>query len=54
MLHALVPLAEMIGYSTHLRSITHGEASFTMVFNSYSSMSGDQQTRVLRDHGLIV
>ena len=32
---AQVPLAEMFGYSTGLRSATQGRASFTMQFNSY-------------------
>ncbi|NTV14250.1 MAG: elongation factor G [Desulfobulbaceae bacterium] len=32
---AQVPLSEMFGYSTDLRSATKGRASFTMQFNSY-------------------
>ena len=32
---AHVPLAEMFGYSTGLRSATQGRASYTMQFNSY-------------------
>lgn len=32
---ALVPLSEMFGYSTVLRSSTQGKAQFTMEFNSY-------------------
>jgi elongation factor G len=32
---ALVPLAEMVGYSSHFRSLTGGEASFSMTFDSY-------------------
>jgi elongation factor G len=34
-LHAQVPLAEMFGYSTSLRSITQGRASFTMSFSQF-------------------
>jgi elongation factor G len=36
---AQVPLAEMFGYSTALRSATQGRASFTMQFNSYDRVS---------------
>ena len=32
---AEVPLSEMFGYSTQLRSLTQGRASFTMQFNHY-------------------
>lgn len=34
-LHAQVPLSEMFGYSTSLRSITQGRANFTMFFLAY-------------------
>jgi elongation factor G len=33
--HAMVPLAEMFGYATDLRSRTHGRATFTMQFSHY-------------------
>ena len=32
---AMVPLAEMFGYATHLRSMTQGRALFTMQFSHY-------------------
>ncbi|MFO7964508.1 MAG: elongation factor G [Desulfobacterales bacterium] len=35
MIEAQVPLAEMFGYSTALRSLTQGQAQFTMEFSSY-------------------
>ncbi|MBO0747123.1 MAG: elongation factor G, partial [Acidimicrobiaceae bacterium] len=36
--HAQVPLAEMFGYATDLRSRTQGRATFTMQFNSYQEV----------------
>lgn len=35
---AEVPLAEMFGYSTELRSMTKGRASYSMEFNSYKEV----------------
>jgi len=37
-IEAMVPLAEMFGYSTVLRSSTQGKAQFTMEFNSYKKV----------------
>jgi elongation factor G len=36
---AEAPLAEMFGYSTRLRSLTQGRASFTMHFSHYTSVT---------------
>jgi len=36
---AEAPLAEMFGYSTRLRSLTQGRASFTMHFSHYTSVA---------------
>ena len=36
--HALVPLAELIGYSSAFRSLTAGQASFTLEFDSYGEV----------------
>jgi elongation factor G len=33
-----VPLAEMFGYSTVLRSLTQGQAQFTMEFSAYKQV----------------
>jgi len=33
---AEVPLAEMFGYSTSLRSLTQGRATYTMEFKHYA------------------
>ncbi|MDR3136185.1 MAG: elongation factor G [Coriobacteriales bacterium] len=35
LINVLVPLSEMFGYATDLRSSTQGRASYTMQFNSY-------------------
>jgi len=35
---AAVPLAEMFGYATDLRSMTQGRATFTMQFDRYEDV----------------
>jgi len=40
-IHAEVPLSEMFGYATDLRSKTQGRAVFTMTFLSYNALSED-------------
>jgi elongation factor G len=35
---AMVPLAEMFGYATDLRSMTQGRATFTMQFDHYEEV----------------
>jgi elongation factor G len=37
---AMVPLAEMFGYATDLRSRTQGRGSFTMHFGKYEEVPG--------------
>jgi len=36
---ALAPLRKMFGYSTDLRSLTKGRATFTMRFHAYDSLA---------------
>lgn len=39
-LNALIPLSEMVGYTTYLRSISKGEAVFVMNFSHYERLAG--------------
>ena len=43
-LHAEVPLAQMFGYSTSLRSATEGRASYTMQFHHYAAAPNKSST----------
>ncbi len=43
---ALVPLSEMFGYATDLRSTTQGRATFTMEFDHYAQVSQSMQERI--------
>ena len=45
---ALVPLSEMFGYATDLRSMTSGRGSFTMQFDKYMPVSQSIAEKVLR------
>ncbi len=44
---ALVPLAQMFGYATRLRSRTQGRASHTMQFDSYKTMPSAVQEEIV-------
>ncbi|XP_069043294.1 ribosome-releasing factor 2, mitochondrial [Lepisosteus oculatus] len=44
---ASVPLAEMMGYSTVLRSLTSGTATFTLELSSYEAMTAHDQNTLL-------
>ena len=45
---ASVPLAEMFGYSTALRSLTSGKATYTMEFENYAPAPGNVQEDVIK------
>jgi elongation factor G len=46
---AQVPLSEMFGYATTLRSISQGRAAFTMEFSHYAEVPGNVAQDVIRD-----
>ena len=48
-INALVPLAEMFGYSTDLRSMTAGKASYTMEFDRYSECPNHLAEKVMKE-----
>lgn len=51
---AAVPLAEMMGYSTVLRSLTSGSATFTLELASYQALNSQEQNALLqRRMGLV-
>lgn len=45
---AMVPLAEMFGYATRLRSATKGRGVFTMEFDHYATVSDSLANRIIR------
>ncbi len=47
-IRALVPLAEMFGYATHLRSATQGRGVFSMEFDHYAPVSQTVAEEILK------
>jgi elongation factor G len=53
-INADVPLSEMFGYATDLRSLTQGRAVFTMQFSSYAAVPESVKERIMeRVHGKV-
>jgi elongation factor G len=46
---AKVPLSEMFGYSTDLRSLTQGRASYSMEFSEYSAVPDNVEKEILEE-----
>lgn len=46
-INAAVPLSEMFGYSTELRSLTAGKATFSMEFEKYDAAPSNIQEKVI-------
>jgi elongation factor G len=46
-IRAEVPLKEMFGYSMTVRSLTSGQANFSMEFATYRQVPASQQTQLI-------
>lgn len=53
-LKAEVPLSEMFGYSTQIRSKTQGRASFTLTFKQYEPLTTNQAKEILQKRGIYI
>jgi elongation factor G len=49
---AFVPLAEMFGYATNMRSISQGRASFSMEFEKYAEVPNSVTEEIMRKRSL--
>ncbi|EKK20802.1 Translation elongation factor G [Fructilactobacillus florum 8D] len=50
-IHAMVPLAEMFGYATDLRSATQGRGTFVMSFDHYTAVPKSIQEDIIKKNG---
>ena len=50
-IQALVPLAEMFGYATNLRSMSQGRAAYTMEFDHYEKVPANIQAELVAKKG---
>ena len=51
LINAFVPLAEMFGYATTLRSATQGRGTFTMTFDHYEKTPKSIQEDIIKKNG---
>jgi elongation factor G len=47
---AIVPLSEMFGYATDVRSMTQGRATFSMQFDRYEEVPGNIAADIVDTH----
>jgi len=50
-IHAYVPLSEMFGYATDLRSMSQGRAAYSMEFDKYEKVSQNVAEKIIADRG---
>ncbi|KRL62944.1 translation elongation factor G [Lentilactobacillus parakefiri DSM 10551] len=50
-IHSFVPLAEMFGYATTLRSASQGRGTFTMTFDHYEPVPKSIQAEIIKKNG---
>ncbi|KRN94845.1 elongation factor G [Pediococcus stilesii] len=50
-IHAYVPLSEMFGYATTLRSASQGRGTFTMTFDHYEAVPKSIQEEIIKKNG---
>jgi len=48
---AFVPLSEMFGYATSLRSLTQGRASYSMEFDHYAPVPNNVAKEIIEKRG---
>ena len=51
-IRAIVPLAEMFGYATDIRSKTQGRGTFSMEFNKYEQVPANIETEIISKSGV--
>jgi elongation factor G len=51
---AFVPLSEMFGYSTELRSASQGRATYSMEFDHYSDVPSNIATKIREERGFVL
>ncbi|WP_461239974.1 elongation factor G [Paucilactobacillus sp. N302-9] len=49
--HSFVPLSEMFGYATTLRSASQGRGTFTMAFDHYEAVPKSIQAEIIKKNG---
>jgi elongation factor G len=48
-INAFVPLSEMFGYSTDLRSMTQGRGTYSMVFDHYEEVPHNIAEEIIKE-----